>query len=177
MSNRASKKYINAFIAVVRATSSSAKALESIKILGEILAQKQIKQALKSHGDNQCLAVLADIIAENTTIKIDQPLINLLKLIATNKRTDLLPEIISGIKDTILDVSNKLHITTAKSISDDTKKSILKMCDFVDTKNKLIQWDIDTDIVGGIIVRDGLSVYDGSYRSRMNNLKNSTSLS
>ena len=131
MSHRVAKKYIHAFVEVTSQKSNLKQIKQSIKLLQKVINLDWCNKALKSHNKNYLLLQLTETLAE----KLDDEVVNLLKLLQANKRADILPLVIDGINHELADDVKTVYITTATAINDDTiKQNILENLSFLNVK-------------------------------------------
>lgn len=100
--------------------------------------------------------------------------VRFLQRLVKNRRQMLIPEIASEYRDLVDEVEGRVHaqVTLATPVDDEQRASIARQ--LTQTFGKLVvpQVRINPNIVGGIIVRVGDRVMDGSVRRRLGILRN-----
>lgn len=90
-----------------------------------------------------------------------------------NRRQMLIPDIVDEY-DTLLDASNGIvhaKVTVAKAIADEERDSIAAQLSKVVGKTVVPHVAVDASILGGVVVRLGDTVMDGSLRRRLGMLR------
>lgn len=138
-----------------------------INVLSVVSQHEKIRQVLASPNltVEQQAQTLIDVCADD----LDESGINLVKVLAENKRFVLLPEI-SRMFDALKAEAEKtvnVEITSVVSLDSALEKQLAEAL-----KNKLnrtvtINSTIDKNLIGGAIIRAGDTVIDRSLRSRL----------
>lgn len=63
------------------------------------------------------------------------------------------------------------EVISARALADDQKKELEKNLEKLTGKKVRLDFEIDEDIIGGIVTRIGSTVYDGSVRTQLENLR------
>jgi F-type H+-transporting ATPase subunit delta len=96
-----------------------------------------------------------------------------------NRRQMLIPAI-ADVYDTLLDASNGIvhaRVTVSRETPDDERDAIAKRLSAVVGKTVVPHLEVDASILGGVIVRIGDTVMDGSLRRRLTLLRRRMSVS
>ncbi|RAI39731.1 F0F1 ATP synthase subunit delta [Rhodoplanes roseus] len=105
--------------------------------------------------------------------KIEGTAANFLRLVATNRR-------LFGVRDMIRDFRELLAqhkgeitalVTVAEPLADAHKAEIKKALDAVTGKNVQVEVHVDPAIIGGLVVKVGSRMVDGSLRTKLNAIK------
>jgi F-type H+-transporting ATPase subunit delta len=94
-------------------------------------------------------------------------------MLVHNRRQMLIPQIAAEY-ETLLDASNGIvhaRVTVARTIGDDERDSIAAQLSKVVGKTVVPHLAIDPSILGGVVVRMGDTVMDGSLRRRLGTLR------
>lgn len=94
---------------------------------------------------------------------------NFLQILLRNQRLTELGEINKRLT-AVLDERAGIvaaHVTTARPISEDAKKSICQRLEAVTGKKVRLSFAIDDNLIGGLVTRLGSTVYDGSIRNQL----------
>jgi len=100
--------------------------------------------------------------------------VRFLQRLVKNRRQMLIPEIASEYRDLVDEVEGRVHaqVTLATPVDDEQRASIARQLTQTFGKPVVPQVRINPNIVGGIIVRVGDRVMDGSVRRRLGILRN-----
>jgi F-type H+-transporting ATPase subunit delta len=100
--------------------------------------------------------------------KIGDLTLNLLLLLIEKRRQDILPDIserFSELCDKVRGVE-QAEITTAVPISDDLGARLTAAVQRFSTRQVEVNFDVDLSIIGGVVIRMGDQVIDGSLKRR-----------
>ena len=100
--------------------------------------------------------------------------VRFLQRLVKNRRQMLIPEIASEYRDLVDEVEGRVHaqVTLATPVDDEQRASIARQLTQTFGKPVVPQVRINPNIIGGIIVRVGDRVMDGSVRRRLGILRN-----
>ncbi len=115
-------------------------------------------------------AVIEKIIARMGASKI---LRNFLFVIADHRRTPLIPEIIATFQQVIRQRQGvaEAEISSAVELSAAQKKELAATLARLTGKKIETKYSLDPALLGGAVVRIGDTIYDGSLRSRLNEMR------
>lgn len=101
--------------------------------------------------------------------------VRFLQILVHNRRQMLIPEIATAYMDLVDDVEGRLHalVTVARETGDAERDAIAAQLSRVFGKQVVPHLTVHPGILGGVIVRIGDSVMDGSVRKRLALLKGS----
>lgn len=113
-----------------------------------------------------------DIIDSVFANQISDKTINFLKILIDKKRFNELGQIIQCFSNEVDDINNikRVEVVSAVELSDDRKQ---KLTDKLQTKLKKqvnINWVLDEDIIGGLIIKIDDDVIDNSLKNKLENL-------
>jgi len=114
--------------------------------------------------------VIEKIVARMGASKI---LRNFLFVVVDNQRTHLLPEIVESFQKVVRERQGiaEVEILSAVELSDTQKKSLWQTLERLTGKKIEAKFSLDPALLGGAVVRIGSTVYDGSVRNRLNELR------
>lgn len=115
--------------------------------------------------------IINDIFSDKILVQI----LNLLKLLAENSNIALLPQIIEAYQNQLDDIKNIKRVTVISAIDlDDTQKNKIvdKLSDKLN-KNIIANWQINTDIIGGLIINFDDTIIDSSIKNKLEKIKGS----
>ena len=98
---------------------------------------------------------------------------NFLRVLLQNGRLIDLPEINDRLASVLEERSGVVsgEVISARELADAQKKELEKNLEKLTGKKVRLDFEIDEDIIGGIVTRIGSTVYDGSVRTQLENLK------
>ena len=99
---------------------------------------------------------------------------NLLFLTADHRRTQFIPEIVATFQQVIRQRQGvaQAAVTTAVDLNAGQKKELASALGKLTGKKIEIKYSQDPSLLGGVVVRIGDTIYDGSLRSRLNEIRN-----
>jgi F-type H+-transporting ATPase subunit delta len=115
-------------------------------------------------------AVIEKLIARLGASKIIR---NFLFLIIDHRRTQLLPEIVATFQQVVRQRQGiaEAEISSAVELSAAQKTALAKTLARLTGKEIETKYSLDPTLLGGAVVRIGDTIYDGSLRSRLNELR------
>lgn len=107
--------------------------------------------------------------------KLSTYMINFLKVLIDNDRQTLIPDIYQAMIDAIDVLSNRqrVQITSAFPMDEATKQMLTARLKEVVKKDVIIQEKVNPEILGGIIIKIGDTVIDGSISKDLKNIRHS----
>ena len=141
-------------------------------IAGMMIDNKDFRHFLVSPGITKDSK--KDFIEKIFKGKLSDYMVNFLKVLIDNDRQSAIVEINEALAGFIDDVNNRQRVTIVTSVDlDSTLKSKLaaKLKDIF-KKEIIIKEEIDPSILGGIIIKVGDTVIDGSLAKDLRNIKN-----
>ena len=115
-------------------------------------------------------AVIEKIAARLGASKIIR---NFLFVIADHRRTQLIPEIINAFQQVLRQRQGvaEAQIASAVELTATQKKELAATLTRVTGKKIEPRYSLDPNLLGGVVVRIGDTIYDGSLRSRLNEMR------
>jgi ATP synthase, F1 delta subunit len=141
-------------------------------IAGMITENKDFRKFLVSPGITK--DAKKDFIEKIFKGKLSDYIVNFLKVLIDNDRQVCIVEINEALADLLDDVNNRQRVTIITSVDlDSSMKSKLttKLKDVL-KKEIIFKEEIDPSILGGIIIKVGDTVIDGSLAKDLRNIKN-----
>lgn len=94
---------------------------------------------------------------------------NFLQVLLKNQRITELEEINSRLAQVLDERAGVVaaRVTTARAISEEIRENIQKRLRDLSGKQVRVDFETDTDIIGGLVARIGSTVYDGSIRTQL----------
>jgi F-type H+-transporting ATPase subunit delta len=137
--------------------------LDQNKSLGEFLANPIFSQTAKK-------AVVESILEK---IQVSPHTANFLRLLVDKERIDLLANIEKSYRDLTDDALKKVRVTvkTAFPLTGETSSRLKAGLETMTGKAVEMTVQEDSALIGGIMVRVGDTLYDGSIRTQLNNMR------
>lgn len=134
------------------------------KVLGEFLANPIFEQESKKK-------VLEKIISK---LQLSGITVNFLKLLVDKKRVEALPDIEAFYRQLMDEALKKVRVTlkTAFPLSRKMQDYINSNMEKITGRKVEITVETDTSLLGGIVVGVGDTLYDGSIKNQLNNMRN-----
>jgi F-type H+-transporting ATPase subunit delta len=169
----ASLQYANALADVALAQGAAAPTVKQLSEFGTAYAQSaELRTFLASPAvtSEQKHAVIEKIISRLGASKI---LRNFLYIIADSHRTQLLPEIITTFEEVLRQRQGiaEAEISSAVELSAAQKKEFAATLAKLTGKKMETKYSLDPALLGGAVVRIGDTIYDGSLRNRLNEMR------
>ncbi|MFO7819545.1 MAG: ATP synthase F1 subunit delta [Halanaerobacter sp.] len=114
-----------------------------------------------------------EIVAEIFKGQISTDLFNFLKLLIDKNRIEFLDEIYQEFNSLVEDRENKLEVkvTAPLELSTAQKKSLKKKLGNILDKDITLELEIEPDLIGGLILKIGDKVIDGSIRNYLHEME------
>ena len=98
---------------------------------------------------------------------------NFLFVVIDHQRTQLLPEIFRSFQNVIRERQGvaEAEIFSPSALSEAQKKEMTQALEKLTGKKVEAKFSLDTNLLGGVMVRVGDTIYDGSLRNRLNDLR------
>jgi len=98
---------------------------------------------------------------------------NFLFVAIDHQRTQLLPEIFESFQEVVRERQGlaEAEISSPVSLNEAQKKEITQALEKLTRKKIEVKFSIDANLLGGVLVRVGDTIYDGSLRNRLDDLR------
>ena len=115
-------------------------------------------------------AVIEKIAAQLGASKIMR---NFLLLVIDHQRTHLLPEMFLMFQDVVRERQGiaEAEVYSASALSEAQKNEMTQTLERVTGKKIETKFELDASLLGGAVVRIGDTIYDGSLRSRLDEMR------
>jgi F-type H+-transporting ATPase subunit delta len=112
-------------------------------------------------------------VLEQLTREADELVGNFVRLVAEKGRAGELPEISAELDALVAQAQNRLtvELTTAHELSDAEAKSIVQQIEKASGRTVEATRSVDPSLIGGIVLRIGSHLADGSVRGRLERLR------
>lgn len=164
--------YANALIGFGQSGGNTEQLLEQLGGVVDVLHDvPKLNAALQSPG-----VVMAEkkvLLEKALTGKVDGKLMNFLKIVLEKGRFDCLPSIRSSAEKIFDEMSGRVQatVTTAEPIDESVRKRIEENLSKKLGKQIQLTPKIDTTVIGGMVVRIGDTVYDGSVQNQLHQVR------
>ena len=98
---------------------------------------------------------------------------NFLFVVVDNQRTHLLPEILQTFEDVLRQRQGvaEAEVASAAELTAPQKTQLQQTLERLTGRNVQAKYSLDPALLGGVVVRIGDTIYDGSVRSRLNQMR------
>lgn len=172
VSNVTARVYARALLEIGKERGKVAEFLEDIQtVLQLIKADKELRVFYESPKvSRQDKAVLIDKVFHD---RIAPELVSLLHVLARKNRAPLLDNIVGQMLDLYDRDENRLHadIEVAAPLAQEVKESLRARLVKLTGKDVVVRERVNAGVVGGMVVRLGDQLLDGSIRARMRTMR------
>jgi F-type H+-transporting ATPase subunit delta len=168
----ASRRYATALMSAAQAGGFLDQIVDELKIIGETLeSSRDLVHALRSpliKGDKK-IHILEAVFRDS----VGEKMLLFLSLIAKKKRAGLLPEIIAEFQE-LLDEKRgviNVDVTSAVKLSDQQVDQLIDKLSVSTGKKIRARMSLDEKLLGGVSVKIGDTIYDGSISHQLLKLK------
>ncbi|MGR8953422.1 MAG: F0F1 ATP synthase subunit delta [Gammaproteobacteria bacterium] len=165
------RPYAAAVFKRAKETGSSEKWSETLTFLSSVLSDRSIAAFVNNPkvGSERLLALMLDICEG----RIDQEGANFLKLLVQNQRLTLVPEIARIFEDHKAEDEGYLDVDVyaAYEFSEKGKKDFAAKLEKQFGKKVHMNVSIDKSLIGGVLVRAGDKVIDGSIKGQLQHMQ------
>lgn len=169
----ASLQYANALADVALAQGAADPALQQLSDFGAAFAGSPelrnflVSPAVPREAKHGVIEKIAARLGAGKVIR------NFLFIIADHQRTHILPEIIAAFQDVVRQRQGitEAEISTAIELSAAQKKRFAQTLERLTGKKVQAKYSLDPAVLGGAVVRVGDTIYDGSVRNSLNELR------
>jgi F-type H+-transporting ATPase subunit delta len=115
-------------------------------------------------------AAVAELMAAN---RLTPMVAKLIALLADRDRLVLIPDVLAGYRDRLLNHRNviRAEVTTTESVSADRSKAIEASLSRATGRTIFMTTKVDPGIIGGVVMRIGSTVYDGSIARQLERIR------
>jgi F-type H+-transporting ATPase subunit delta len=168
-----SKQYANAFADIAIAQGAPQTAVRQLADFGEAFAASaELRNFLESPAvDTQIKhRVIEKIVAQQSASRIIR---NFLFVIVDHHRAHMLPEIIAAVQEVVRQRQGiaEAEISSAVELSAAQKTELAKTLSRMTGKRIEPKYSLDPALLGGAVARVGDTIYDGSLRSRLTEMR------
>jgi len=169
----ASLQYANALADIAMAQGAADAATQQLVGFGALFAESaELRNFLASPAVNTEAKhrVIEKLLARVSGSKIVR---NFLFVVVDHQHTHVLPEMIAAFQDVMRERQGitEAQISSAVELNTAQKKAMSSTLERLTGKRVEAKFSLEPELLGGAVVRVGDTVYDGSLRSRLNELR------
>jgi F-type H+-transporting ATPase subunit delta len=169
----ASLQYANALADIALAQGAAAPVLKQLADFGATYSESsELRNFLSSPAVSRDAkhAVLEKLVARLGASKI---LRNFLFVLADHQRTHILPEIVTTFQEVVRQRQGiaEAEISSAVELSAAQKAEFASTLERITGQRVEAKYSLEPALLGGVVVRVGDTIYDGSLRNRLNALR------
>ena len=166
----AAKRYAEAAYLIAQQEGTEDAWIEGLQVMAVLFGDEQ-GQALMENRRVDGAAKLQ--LIEKSLEGADPLVVNLARILLRRNRTSLGPQITEAFQELVDEAKGVAHarITSAVTLTGDDQTSVQKRLETLTGGEVVMELEVDESIIGGIIVRIGDRLIDGSTRSRLQALK------
>ncbi len=143
---------------------------DALATAAAVTAEERVATLLTSpaHTAEQLATTLVELCGD--TLAVDQQ--NFLHVLASNKRLPLLPEISEMFEALKAEQERTVDVTvvSAYSLEGSTEQTLAQVLSKKLEREVKVETQVDESLLGGVVIRAGDLVIDGSVRGRLNKL-------
>lgn len=169
------RRYARAIFDLAKEKGKLREAVDAVRAYADAYAGSAEFQALESDpmvNDDARKAVVESI---GTKLNADAMVIRTVSMLAERQRLVVLPDLallLEAMADDELGIL-RAEVRSARKLSDAYKAKLEKMLESETKKKVVVSYDVDENLIGGLVTQIGDRVIDGSLRGRLNQLADS----
>lgn len=111
--------------------------------------------------------------AVSKAMSLTAPVTKMLVLLANSGKLNLVPELAAAYRERLLSHQNvvRADVTSAAPLSPEKTKALEESLSKVTGKKVEITVSVDPELLGGVVARIGSTVYDGSVKTQLTNMR------
>ena len=164
--------YAQALFEAAREREEIEETLENLKEFVEVLQESdELREFFHgTHIPESQKRRAIDALTEEMTISTR----NFLKILIDNSRTEILEDVVPRYEDIVEEYQGKVEVelTTAVELSDETLDRFKsRLGEILDGREVMLETHVDSNLVGGAVIRVGEKQIDGSVRGQLQGLR------
>jgi F-type H+-transporting ATPase subunit delta len=133
-----------------------------------LVSNNELAQVTTRNGvpDAARVAIISEVATQSGVVV---PVKKLLVLLADKRKLDRLPDLVVDFRERLLAHQNVVHaeVTSAAALSPEKTKALQESLSKVTGKKVELSVSVDPSLLGGVVARIGSTVYDGSVRTQL----------
>jgi F-type H+-transporting ATPase subunit delta len=165
------KRYARALFDIASEDQSYNDWLDKLKLISATEADKGFANVLNSTKIS--LSKKMNTIDEVFKNELNTLQLNFLKLLTKNQSFSIIQDIHTQFLDQVEKSNNiiRVSVTSPYKISDDLKDQISNLVNEISGSESVIEERIDSELIGGVVIRLGDTVIDGSIKNKVKQLR------
>ena len=165
------KRYARALFDIASEDQSYNDWLDKLKLISDIGEDGNFAQVLNSTKIS--LSKKMNVIDEVFKSQLNTLQLNFLKLLTKNESFSIIQDIHKQFLDQVEKLNNiiRVSVTSPYKISDDLKDQISNLVNEISGAESVIEEKIDSQLIGGVVIKLGDTVIDGSIKNKVKQLR------
>ena len=165
------KRYARAIFDIASEDQSYDDWLNKLKLISDTRAEVNFANVLNS--TKLSFSKKMNLIDDVFSNKLNKLQLNFLKLLTKNQSFFIIQDIYKQFLRLVEKRNNLIRVTVTSpyKISDDLKNQILNLVNDISGADSIIEEKIDSELIGGVVIRLGDTVIDGSMKNKVKQLR------
>ena len=165
------KRYARAIFDIASEDQSYDDWLNKLKLISDTRAEVNFANLLNS--TKLSFSKKMNLIDDVFSNKLNKLQLNFLKLLTKNQSFFIIQDIYKQFLGLVEKRNNLIRVTVTSpyKISDDLKNQILNLVNDISGSDSIIEEKIDSELIGGVVIRLGDTVIDGSMKNKVKQLR------
>jgi len=165
------KRYARAMFDIASEDQSYDDWLKKLKLISDTRTEVNFANVLNS--TKLSVTKKMNLIDDVFSNKLNKLQLNFLKLLTKNQSFFIIQDIYKQFLRLIEKRNNLIRVTVTSpyKISDDLKNQILNLVNDISGADSIIEEKIDSELIGGVVIRLGDTVIDGSIKNKVKQLR------
>ena len=165
------KRYARAIFDIASEDQSYDDWLNKLKLISDTRAEVNFANVLNS--TKLSFSKKMNLIDDVFSNKLNKLQLNFLKLLTKNQSFFIIQDIYKQFLGLVEKRNNLIRVTVTSpyQISDDLKNQILNLVNDISGADSIIEEKIDSELIGGVVIRLGDTVIDGSMKNKVKQLR------
>ena len=165
------KRYARAIFDIASDDQSYDDWLIKLKLISDTRAEVNFANVLNS--TKLSFSKKMNLIDDVFSNKLNKLQLNFLKLLTKNQSFFIIHDIYKQFLGLVEKRNNLIRVTVTSpyKISDDLKNQILNLVNDISGSDSIIEEKIDSELIGGVVIRLGDTVIDGSMKNKVKQLR------
>ena len=165
------KRYARAIFDIASDDQSYDDWLIKLKLISDTRAEVNFANVLNS--TKLSFPKKMNLIDDVFSNKLNKLQLNFLKLLTKNQSFFIIQDIYKQFLGLVEKRNNLIRVTVTSpyKISDDLKNQILNLVNDISGSDSIIEEKIDSELIGGVVIRLGDTVIDGSMKNKVKQLR------
>jgi F-type H+-transporting ATPase subunit delta len=170
---KVARRYAGALVDLTLEKGQQAEVKEELRALSALMQQAPQLPAVFAHpaiGKLPKERVLQSVIDRTRPSQLTA---NFLRLLLKNERLHHLGEIFAAFQEELdhrLGITNA-DVATARPLTEDEQRQLTAQLEKLTGKQVRLRAETNPDVIGGVVVRIGSEIFDGSLRTQLENLR------